>query len=98
MLQAAGILNKLKENIAGDGNEKSRQAIAEKERVVWTGFSGQQVDEAAKEIGYDFSGVDKPKNENDGSNGSWGELLLYFLNMPVQVHLILCFPLYHGAG
>ena len=33
--------------------------------MVWTGFSGQQVDEAAKEIGYDFSGVDKPKNEND---------------------------------
>jgi len=64
-LDITGLSNKLKENNAGDGNEKSRQAIAEKERVVWTGFSGQQVDEAAKEIGYDFSGVDKPKNEND---------------------------------
>lgn len=30
-----------------------------------TGFIAQEVEETAKEIGFDFSGVDKPKNEED---------------------------------
>lgn len=33
--------------------------------VLQTGFIAQEVETAAKEIGYDFSGIDKPKNEND---------------------------------
>ncbi|MFH1118897.1 MAG: tail fiber domain-containing protein [Bacteroidota bacterium] len=37
----------------------------EKESIVQTGFSAQDVEEAANSIGYDFSGVDKPKNEKD---------------------------------
>jgi hypothetical protein len=37
----------------------------EKESIVQTGFSAQEVEEAANSIGYDFSGVDKPKNEKD---------------------------------
>jgi trimeric autotransporter adhesin len=64
-LDISGLSSKLKENNGEETNAKSKEAIAEKEKVTWTGFSGQQVDEAAKEIGYDFSGVDKPKNEND---------------------------------
>jgi hypothetical protein len=38
--------------------------IEEKEKVIRTGFVAQEVEEAAKKIGYDFSGVDKPANEN----------------------------------
>ena len=30
-----------------------------------TGFVAQEVEKTAKEIGYDFSGVDAPKNEKD---------------------------------
>ena len=30
-----------------------------------TGFIAQEVEKAANELGYDFSGVDKPKNKND---------------------------------
>ena len=33
--------------------------------ILQTGFIAQEVEKAAEEIGYDFSGVDKPKNEND---------------------------------
>ncbi|MDI9310847.1 MAG: tail fiber domain-containing protein [Limnohabitans sp.] len=33
--------------------------------ILQTGFIAQEVETAAKEVGYDFSGVDKPKNEND---------------------------------
>ena len=32
---------------------------------VTTGFIAQEVEEAAKQIGYDFSGVDAPRNDND---------------------------------
>ncbi len=36
-----------------------------KGQELQTGFIAQEVEKAAKELGFDFSGVDKPKNEND---------------------------------
>ena len=33
--------------------------------ILQTGFIAQEVEQAAKESNYDFSGVDKPKNDND---------------------------------
>lgn len=41
------------------------EAKIEKEKIVYTGFIAQQVETAAKKIGYDFSGIDIPQNEND---------------------------------
>jgi hypothetical protein len=41
-----------------------RRARAEKEKIVYTGFIAQEVEQAARELGYDFSGVDKPQNEH----------------------------------
>jgi hypothetical protein len=41
------------------------RALQEKERVVYTGFVAQEVEAAARDLGYDFSGVDAPKNDND---------------------------------
>ena len=41
-----------------------KTGIEEKEKVVRTGFVAQEVDAAAKNLGYDFSGVDKPQNEH----------------------------------
>jgi hypothetical protein len=38
-------------------------AEAQKERITYTGFIAQEVEEAANEVGFDFSGVDKPKND-----------------------------------
>ena len=35
------------------------------EKIRYSGFIAQEVEKAAKEIGYDFSGVDAPKNEKD---------------------------------
>ena len=37
----------------------------QKEAIVQTGFIAQEVEQAAQEVGFDFSGVDKPKNEHD---------------------------------
>ncbi len=40
-------------------------ARKQKEKIVYTGFIAQDVEKAAKEIGFDFSGVDAPKNDKD---------------------------------
>ena len=37
----------------------------EKENIVYSGFLAQEVEATAKHLGYDFSGVDKPKNDKD---------------------------------
>lgn len=39
-----------------------------KAKIVYTGFVAQEVEQAAKKLNYDFSGVDKPQN----SNGFYG--------------------------
>lgn len=40
-------------------------AKANKAQYVYTGFIAQEVEKAAKELGYSFSGVDAPKNGKD---------------------------------
>lgn len=69
-LDATGINNFLHKNSAADQldeNEKAAndKALKAKEQIRYTGFVAQEVEKAAKEIGYDFSGVDAAKNEND---------------------------------
>ncbi len=41
------------------------KALQEKETAVCTGFVAQEVEVAANKMGFNFSGVDAPKNEND---------------------------------
>jgi hypothetical protein len=48
--------------ISSDIDIKSRN---EKSQIVYTGFVAQEVERAARELGFDFSGIDAPKNEND---------------------------------
>ena len=44
---------------------EEQNAKQEKAKVVYTGFVAQEVEEAAKKLNYDFSGVDAPKNKED---------------------------------
>ena len=44
---------------------ENASATQAKSAVKYTGFVAQEVEKAAKELGYDFSGVDAPKNEQD---------------------------------
>lgn len=69
-LNITGIENHLNGKSAAKGNAEpatssTSEAIAAKERSVITGFVAQDVEKAAKELGYEFSGVDAPKNDND---------------------------------
>lgn len=44
---------------------EDQQGRDEQERIRYSGFLAQEVDEAAKSVGFEFSGVDKPKNDAD---------------------------------
>ena len=46
-------------------SEEGQQAIKAKEQMIQSGFIAQEVEKAAGDVGYDFSGVDKPKNDKD---------------------------------
>jgi hypothetical protein len=70
-LDATGIDNFLHRNSPPDKQMSSNakaiadKALKEKEQIRYTGFIAQEVEKVTKEIGYNFSGVDAPKNEND---------------------------------
>lgn len=42
----------------------NQQTVAEKSAIQYTGFIAQEVEAAANAINYNFSGVDKPQDEN----------------------------------
>jgi len=50
-------------------NPVIQQAMQEKSRIVYSGFIAQDVEKAAQSLGYDFSGVDKPKDEEQSFYG-----------------------------
>ena len=41
------------------------QALSEKEKITYSGFVAQEVEAIAKRLGFDFSGVDAPRNADD---------------------------------
>ena len=42
-----------------------KNALYQKEQIVYTGFIAQEVEEAAKQVNFNFSGVDAAKNDKD---------------------------------
>lgn len=70
-LDATGLENFLNKSITNKGEVSANakaimdKAFKEKGDIVQTGFIAQEVEKSAREIGFDFSGVDAAKNEND---------------------------------
>lgn len=64
-LDISGLSKKLNENRGKQKDEYMDIAIKEKEAILFSGFVAQDVEKAAKEAGYEFSGVDRPKDDND---------------------------------
>ncbi len=64
-LDLSGISKALHENQAEEWDAAMQKAIIDREAMEQTGFIAQEVEKIAQEIGYNFSGVDEPKNEND---------------------------------
>jgi hypothetical protein len=52
--------------VEGRGSDPGmEEARREKSQIRYTGFIAQEVEAVAKQSDFDFSGIDKPKNEND---------------------------------
>ncbi len=49
----------------GEVSDSDWDGKYDKEKILYTGFIAQEVEQAALELGYEFSGVDKPKNDDD---------------------------------
>jgi hypothetical protein len=60
-----GIDRSLKSVTGTQNPTDSKQPNQTKARIRHSGFVAQEVEATAKKLGYDFSGVDAPKNEND---------------------------------
>jgi hypothetical protein len=63
----------------GKGQEESpamKKARREKQQKVYTGFVAQQVEEAARSIGFDFSGIREPANDQSTYNLSYAEFVV----------------------
>lgn len=45
-------------------------------KSIFSGFLAQDVEEAAQSLGFNFSGIDKPKNENDYYGLRYGEFVV----------------------
>jgi hypothetical protein len=52
------------------------ESEAEKGNIVQTGFVAQEVEKSAKELGYDFSGVDAPQNATDNYGLRYSEFVV----------------------
>jgi hypothetical protein len=62
-LDVTGIRSHLGKKVPKDAG--TAQSLIDRGSAVFSGFSAQEVEKAASAAGYDFSGVDKPKNAND---------------------------------
>ena len=63
-LDITALSQKLNESRGKQMNTAMTTAMAEKEKVTQTGFVAQEVEQAANETGYNFSGVDKPRTDS----------------------------------
>jgi len=50
--------------------------VSEKEKTEYTGFIAQEVETAARNIGYNFSGIHHPENDSDTYTLSYAEFVV----------------------
>jgi trimeric autotransporter adhesin len=73
-LDVTGIRNHLGQRAPTDAG--TQQSITARESELLTGFAAQEVEAAAVASGYEFSGVDKPKNANDFYGLRYGDFVV----------------------
>jgi trimeric autotransporter adhesin len=73
-LDVTGIRSHLGQQAPADAG--TQQSIAAREKELLSGFAAQEVEAAASSSGYEFSGVDKPKNANDFYGLRYGDFVV----------------------
>lgn len=69
-------VNQLDNFLGVQRRASSSNEIPESQTLIHTGFIAQEVEAAASSIGFDFSGIDFPKNENDYYGLRYGEFVV----------------------
>ena len=67
-------------------NKATRESRNAKSKVRFSGFIAQDVEEAAQKIGYDFSGVDKPQNDQSLYGLRYAEFTVPLVKAVQQLH------------
>jgi hypothetical protein len=80
-LDAIAKFHNTPDEIRVDETEKSQQ--------IQTGFIAQEVEEAAKKLGFEFSGVDAPKNETDHYGLRYSEFVVPIVKAIQEQQLII---------
>jgi len=65
IMQLPSAKDKEGKQLTQQGSQIAMNARTAKQQVVYTGFVAQDVEKAAKELNYDFSGVDAAKSDKD---------------------------------
>jgi hypothetical protein len=55
---------RLRESNGTEWDKQMKGALDDKEKMLFTGFVAQEVEKAAAETGFNFSGVDKPRSDS----------------------------------
>jgi hypothetical protein len=63
-LNMTSLSKRLGESNGAEWDKQMKGALADKEKMLFTGFVAQEVEKAAAETGFTFSGVDKPKSDS----------------------------------
>jgi hypothetical protein len=66
--------------------EGLEQAAMQKSKITYSGFIAQEVEEAAKALGYDFSGIDAPANEKDAYALRYAEFVVPLVKATQELH------------
>jgi trimeric autotransporter adhesin len=65
-----------KREMSAEGTAVHQKALREKEQIIYTGFIAQEVESAARQVGFTFSGVEAPKNDNDTYSLRYAEFVV----------------------
>lgn len=68
---------------------RDRESSARDHQILRTGFIAQEVEQAAKECGFEFSGVDAPKNEYDYYGLRYAEFVVPLVKATQEQQVII---------
>ena len=70
-------------------NSKSWEGKYDIEKIKFTGFIAQDVEEAAKQVSFDFSGVDVPKSNNEYYSLRYSEFVVPLVKAVQEQQVII---------
>ena len=63
--------------------------ISKQEQIKYTGFIAQEVEQAARDLNFDFSGIDKPATEKSTYGLRYGEFVVPLVKAVQEQQLLI---------